>query len=154
MNALLKSALAVALMGAVGAAVAAEPVAAQATAGSQQAAAVSPRDAASGQATGKRQHKPVVVTDADGDSASDARVKSPRDAASGQASGKRTAAAASPGEDEDCDGEADDRVSASDRARAVAADGSPPACAQKSNPLYDDKGREVRSPLYTGNKQD
>lgn len=153
MNNMIRCAIAVALLGIVGVAGAAEPAASQ-VAVSQQASSVSSRDSASGQATGKRQHKPVATaTDADGDAASNASVRSPRDAASGQASGKRThAPVASAGEDEDCDGDADDRVSASSRATAVAADGSAVACAQKNDPLYDDKGREVRSPLYTGNK--
>ena len=158
MNTLLKTGVVIALVGAMGAAGAAEPVAVQGAATSQQQASiVSPRDAASGQASGKRQHKPVLtVTDEDGDAGSDARVKSPRDAPSGQASGKRTTApAVAPGgdTDDDCDGTADDRVAASSRATAVAADGTPPACAQKTtSPLYEDKGREVRSPLYTGSK--
>lgn len=50
----------------------------------------SPRDAASGQATGKRQHKPFMFTV----SASDnmvTEITSPRDLASGQASGKKSA---------------------------------------------------------------
>lgn len=81
----------------------------------------SPRDAATGQASGKRMHKPMTVTsedatavrespskasigktsvrvaagDVDGDGrpdvAASSSVKSPRDAATGQASGKRTA---------------------------------------------------------------
>lgn len=48
----------------------------------------SPRDIASGQASGKR----VAVGDVDADGAAD--VKAPRDAASGQASGKRSTTAA------------------------------------------------------------
>lgn len=153
MNNSIKCAVAIAWLGVVGGVGAAEPVATP-HAVSQQASTVSPRDSASGQATGKRQHKPVATaTDADGDTATKASVKSPRDSATGQSSGKRTRApVASAGEDEDCDGEAEERVSASSRATAVAADGSAAACAQKNSPLYDDKGREVRSPLYTGNK--
>ena len=48
---------------------------------------VSPRDAASGQATGKRQHKPIRFSVSSSDNAV-SEVKSPRDAASGQATGK------------------------------------------------------------------
>lgn len=50
----------------------------------------SPRDAASGLATGKRMHKPIsfIVSSADN---SVSEVKSPRDLATGLASGKRTA---------------------------------------------------------------
>jgi hypothetical protein len=60
------------------------------------AAVKSPRDAASGQATGKRQHTPIRTTtaDVDGDGAAEVsshEVKSPRDAASGLATGKRSA---------------------------------------------------------------
>jgi len=48
---------------------------------------VSPRDASSGMATGKRQHKPYVyIVSADDNSVSE--VTSPRDVATGQASGK------------------------------------------------------------------
>lgn len=153
MNRLINSAIAIAMLGAAGAAGAAEPVAVQGAV-TQQASTVAPRDAASGQPTGKRQHKPVAtVTDSGGDQAADATVKSPRDAASGQASGKRThAPVASSDTDEDCDGEADDERVSSSSSSAAAADGSAPACTQKTSPLYDDKGREVRSPLYTGNK--
>jgi len=151
MNSLIKSAIAVAMLAAVGAVGAAEPVAVQGAV-TQQASTVAPRDAASGLPTGKRQHKPVAtVTDVDGDQAADAAVRSPRDAASGQASGKRThAPAASSNPDEDCDGEADDERVSSSSSSTAAKDGSAPACAQKTNPLYDDQGREVRSPLYTG----
>ncbi len=155
MNAMFKSAVATALLGAFGVAGAAEPVAAQGVQ-VKQASTGSTRDAASGLPTGKRQHKPVaMVTDEDGDTGSDASVKSPRDSASGQASGKRThAPAVSTGEDEDCDGTADDRVTSSSSATGVSTSSSPPACAQqgKKSPLYDDKGREVSSPLHTGSK--
>jgi hypothetical protein len=49
--------------------------------------AKSPRDAASGQASGKRQHKPIrfVVSSVDN---SISEIKSPRDVATGQSSGK------------------------------------------------------------------
>ncbi len=62
------------------------------------------------------------------------------------------APASSTGVDDDRDGEADDERVSPSSSPTAAADGSAPACTQKSNPLYDDKGREVRSPLYTGNK--
>jgi hypothetical protein len=53
----------------------------------------SSRDAASGQATGKRQHMPVKpVLEADGSDEGSTR-SAPRDAASGQATGKRQAVA-------------------------------------------------------------
>lgn len=153
MNRLIKSAIALAMLAAVGAAGAAEPVAVQGAV-TQQASTVAPRDAASGRPTGKRQHKPVAaVTDSDGDQAADATVRSPRDAASGQASGKRThAPVASSDTDDDCDGEADDERVSSSPSSTTAADGSTPACTQKTSPLYDDQGREVRNPPYTGNK--
>jgi len=49
----------------------------------------SPRDAASGQATGRRLHKPMVyIVNSSDNSVSE--VKSPRDAASGLATGKRS----------------------------------------------------------------
>ena len=51
---------------------------------------VSPRDVASGQATGKRMHKPFIFLVSSSDN-SVTEITSPRDAASGQASGKRTA---------------------------------------------------------------
>jgi hypothetical protein len=84
-----------------------EPECGTAAAGDECAAeVVSPRDAASGLPTGKRQHKPLTITkeidksspaataDADGDGAGDAaavnhEVTSPRDAASGLATGRR-----------------------------------------------------------------
>jgi hypothetical protein len=47
-----------------------------------------PRDAASGQATGKRQHQPAEPGTGE-EAAVEHSVKSPRDAASGQATGKR-----------------------------------------------------------------
>jgi hypothetical protein len=49
-----------------------------------------PRDAASGQATGKRQHQPGSPTCVEGETCTGAEVSAPRDAASGQATGKRT----------------------------------------------------------------
>jgi len=49
----------------------------------------SPRDAASGQATGKRQHKPYTFFVSSTDNAV-SEVKSPRDVATGQSSGKRS----------------------------------------------------------------
>ncbi|MEO6133943.1 MAG: hypothetical protein ABIP35_02245 [Ginsengibacter sp.] len=55
---------------------------------------VSPRDAASGLPTGKRMHKPFVITKELGVSSKDngvTEIKTPRDAASGQATGKRMA---------------------------------------------------------------
>ncbi len=54
----------------------------------------SPRDAASGQATGKRQHKPFRFSVSSTDNTV-TEITSPRDAASGQATGKRTAEASS-----------------------------------------------------------
>ncbi len=54
----------------------------------------SPRDAASGQATGKRQHKPYHFSVSASDNSITA-IKSPRDVATGQSSGKRTAEASS-----------------------------------------------------------
>ncbi|MEO6232644.1 MAG: hypothetical protein ABJB11_21600 [Ferruginibacter sp.] len=56
----------------------------------------SPRDAASGQATGKRQHKPFMFTVSASDNVA-TEITSPRDIASGQASGKRTAGGMSKG---------------------------------------------------------
>ncbi len=50
----------------------------------------SPRDAASGLATGKRQHKPYHFSISSADN-SVTEIKSPRDVATGQSSGKRTA---------------------------------------------------------------
>lgn len=50
----------------------------------------SPRDAASGMATGKRTHKPMGFTVNSSDNLV-SEVKSPRDVATGQASGKRSA---------------------------------------------------------------
>jgi hypothetical protein len=51
----------------------------------------SPRDAASGQATGKRQHKPVRVAtgDVDGDGAAETGVVTSREAGSGMSTGRR-----------------------------------------------------------------
>lgn len=54
----------------------------------------SPKDASSGLATGKRQHKPYTFSVSATDN-SVTEIKSPRDAASGQASGKRTTDASS-----------------------------------------------------------
>ncbi len=50
----------------------------------------SPRDVATGQSSGKRQHKPIRFAVSSEDNTV-TEIKSPRDAASGQASGKRTA---------------------------------------------------------------
>lgn len=51
---------------------------------------ISPRDAASGLPTGKRQHTPIVFVDeATGEVIESAGIVSPRDVATGQASGKR-----------------------------------------------------------------
>jgi hypothetical protein len=50
----------------------------------------SPRDAASGQATGKRQHKPIRMVTGE-EAPVNHEVTSPRDAASGQASGRSAA---------------------------------------------------------------
>lgn len=61
--------------------------------------AIAPRDAASGQATGKRVAAP---RDAASGQATGKRVAAPRDAASGQATGKRVAA---PGDSTGTDGE-------------------------------------------------
>jgi hypothetical protein len=55
------------------------------------AAVKSPRDAASGQATGKRQHSPTPVVGSTEAAAGD--VVAPRDVSSGQSSGKRQAVA-------------------------------------------------------------
>jgi hypothetical protein len=54
----------------------------------------SPRDPASGLATGKRQHKPYHFSVSSADN-SVTEIKSPRDVATGQSSGKRTAEASS-----------------------------------------------------------
>ncbi|MEY2917610.1 MAG: hypothetical protein RIS73_1324 [Bacteroidota bacterium] len=50
----------------------------------------SPRDVATGQASGKRQHKPYSFAVSSSDN-SVSEIKSPRDLATGQSSGKRTA---------------------------------------------------------------
>jgi hypothetical protein len=70
----------------------------------------SPRDAASGQATGKRQHSPMAP-DSGGAPADERSVSSPRDAASGQATGKRQHSPVAP------DGGGPDADTAEDKSR-------------------------------------
>jgi hypothetical protein len=100
---------------------------------------VAPREAASGQPTGKRQHEPVRVqkaVDADGDGLADAPAPAERQGKTGKTSGKRTAempaTAAQSGED--CD----------DTNKRAA----PDAACVKSNPLYKDDPKQGQNALH------
>lgn len=83
-----------------------------------------PRDAATGQASGKRMHKPMTMVN-DEQQASQQNVTSPREASSGMATGKREAAS----------GQASGKNSMT------------PA---QSNPLYQQGGNSGTNPLYEG----
>jgi hypothetical protein len=132
---------------------------------------LAPREAASGLATGKRQHAPVTISkavDLDGDGMADAPKAAPRDIATGQSSGKRQHAPATTHDpaDQDCDGKAEKsdatprgvaagqtNVKRSNPSSEVAAAHGQMGCAQR-NPIHKPNAVSGENPLYKDKSAD
>lgn len=102
---------------------------------SAQATGVSPRDAATGQASGKRMHKPVMVNES----------ISARETGTGMATGRAAVQSAR----ETGTGMATGRTMASDNGQAQPNNKNGMSAAQ-SNPLYQPSGNSGVNPLYQG----